>query len=74
MTLDAGSIKSMTGPRELTVDVPLASTVTNQPKNRKMPRSERILEVQTKKIKASVQQLGLSQKIIGLDCSVTANP
>ena len=40
----------------------------------KMPRSERISEVKTKKLKASVQQLGLSQDIIWSDHSVIANP
>ena len=62
MTLDAGSVKSVTGHGELTVDVPLASTVANQPKNCKIPRSKRILGVQTKRLEESVQHLASLRK------------
>ena len=74
VTQKASVVSNLTGPRGEMIDVPDRTTVAQTAKKRKKPRSEKFAHVQTTKLNASIQRLGLSQEITGSDYSIVANP
>ena len=56
------------------VSVQTTCTINQQSKQRLKPTHEKIAIITTKRYKANVQRLGMSQEIMGEDMDVTANP